>query len=70
MRTVLTPYRYSVTGYFKKKYSGKKFLCTVTATAGCFQPRSLNDYLTNQPTNQPTVGARVGYCYNTVSYTE
>jgi hypothetical protein len=22
--------------------------------AGCFQPRSLNDYLTNQPTNQPT----------------
>ena len=24
------------------------------ARAGCFQPRSLNDYLTNQPTNQPT----------------
>jgi hypothetical protein len=22
------------------------------ARAGCFQPRSLNDYLTNQPTNQ------------------
>ena len=24
------------------------------ARAGCFQPRSLNDYLTKQPTNQPT----------------